>query len=145
MYSMLFLGLVGAGGVFSGTNPAYKVRTTVLFSSMNLCVHHTTNSFSVSCDSKHFLFECFPSLTFHKAFEIIHHIKTARVKFMIVEPELLSNVLEALSSSPGIIELSNIFIFNTRGQSVPKGFRSWDWLLQHGEEDWIHFDDLETC
>jgi 4-coumarate--CoA ligase len=25
MYSMVFLGLVGAGGIFSGTNPAYKV------------------------------------------------------------------------------------------------------------------------
>jgi hypothetical protein len=39
---------------------------------------------------------------------------------MIVEPELLPNVLEAISSSPGILDLSNIFIFNTRGQSVPK-------------------------
>jgi 4-coumarate--CoA ligase len=64
---------------------------------------------------------------------------------MIVEPELLPSVLEALSSSPSLVDLSNIFIFNTRGQAVPKGFRSWEWLLQQGEEDWIHFDDLETA
>ncbi len=74
----------------------------------------------------------------------------ARVKFMIVEPELLPNVLEAISSSLGILDLSNIFIFNTRGQSVPKkkqkkNFRLWEWLLQHGEEDWIYFKDIETC
>jgi 4-coumarate--CoA ligase len=42
------------------------------------------------------------------------------------------------------VDLSNIFIFNTRGQPVPKGFRSWEYLLQHGEADWIHFDNAEV-
>jgi 4-coumarate--CoA ligase len=65
------------------------------------------------------------------------------VKFIVVEPELLPAVLDAITITPGLIDRSNIFIFNTRGQISPAGFRSWDWLLQHGEEDWIQFDDLE--
>jgi 4-coumarate--CoA ligase len=67
------------------------------------------------------------------------------VKFIIVEPELLPVVLSAISISPGAVSLSNIFIFNTRNQDVPVGFRSWEWLLQQGEDDWIHFNNLEQC
>lgn len=40
---------------------------------------------------------------------------------------------------------SNILIFNVFGQPVPEGFSSWETLFQHGEEDWIRFDDLETA
>lgn len=40
---------------------------------------------------------------------------------------------------------SNILIFNVYGQPVLEGFKSWETLLQHGEEDWIRFDDLETA
>jgi 4-coumarate--CoA ligase len=101
MYSMLFLGLVGAGGIFSGTNPAYK------------------------------------------PYEVRHHIRTAQVKFFIVEPELLENILSTALSEG--IPKERIFIFNTRPeQVVPEGFRSWEWLLTHGEEDWIRITDLET-
>lgn len=64
---------------------------------------------------------------------------------MIVEPELLPNILAALEDSPGLIDPSNIYVFNNHGESVPKGFKSWEWLIQHGEEDWIYFNDLETA
>lgn len=97
---MVFLGGVGAGGVFSGTNPAYRVA------------------------------------------EMRHHIRTAEVKFFIVEPELLDVVAEA-SKAEGIPQ-DHIFIFNVRGQAVPEGHRSWKWLMQHGEEDWIRITDMET-
>lgn len=100
MYSMLFLGGVGAGGVFSGTNPAYR------------------------------------------AHEIRHHIRTAQVKFFIVEPELLDVVVEGADAEG--IPRGKIFIFNVRGQAVPEGFRSWEWLLQQGEEDWVRLSDLES-
>jgi acyl-CoA synthetase (AMP-forming)/AMP-acid ligase II len=100
MYSMLFLGLIGAGGIFSGSNPAYT------------------------------------------AFEIEHHIKTAQVKFIVVEPELLEPVLQG---SKGLVDKDKIFIFNVRGQEVPTGYRSWEWLLQHGEQDWIRFRGAEKC
>ena len=102
MYSMLFLGIVGAEGVFAGTNPAYK------------------------------------------AYDLSHHIRTAQSKFFIVEPELLGGVLMAAKAEG--IPADRIFIFNTRpGQEVPEGFRSWEWLLTHGEEDWTRFDDLERA
>ncbi|KAK3704906.1 Acyl-CoA synthetase actt5 [Vermiconidia calcicola] len=100
MYPMLFLGLVGAGGIFSGSNPAYT------------------------------------------PFEIEHHVRTAQVRFVIAEPELLDAVL---AGSKGLVDRENIFIFNVRGQPVPQGFRSWEWLLQHGEEDWVRFTGVEKC
>ena len=100
MYPMLFLGLVGAGGIFSGSNPAYT------------------------------------------PFEIEHHVKTANVRFVITEPELLSAIVEG---SKGFVDQSNIFIFNVRGQPIPEGFRSWEWLLQHGEHDWNRFTGIEKC
>ncbi|KAF1943861.1 acetyl-CoA synthetase-like protein [Clathrospora elynae] len=100
MYSMVFLGGVGAGGIFSGTNPAYRVA------------------------------------------EMRHHIRIAQVKFFVVEPELLDVVVEGATAEG--IPKDNIFIFNVRGQSVPAGFRSWDWLLQQGEQDWERITDLKT-
>ena len=36
---------------------------------------------------------------------------------------------------------SNILVFDPLGQAVPEGYRSWRSLLNHGEEDWIRFDD----
>ena len=39
----------------------------------------------------------------------------------------------------------NVFIFNVRGQQCPEGYRSWEWLLQHGEEDWLRFSGIERC
>ena len=100
MYPMLFLGLVGAGGVFSGSNPAYT------------------------------------------PYEVEHHVKTAKVKFVVAEPELLNTILKG---SKGLVEEKNVFVFNVRGQRCPEGFRSWEWLLQHGEEDWIRFTGVERC
>jgi 4-coumarate--CoA ligase len=100
MYPMLVLGLVGAGGIFSGSNPAYT------------------------------------------PFEIEHHVKTAQVKFVVTEPELLEPILKG---SKGLVDPKNIFIFNVRGQAVPDGFRSWQWLLRHGEQDWIRFTGEEKC
>jgi 4-coumarate--CoA ligase len=100
MYPMVFLGGVGAGGVFSGTNPAYRVA------------------------------------------EMRHHIRTAEVKFFVVEPELLDVVAEGATAEG--IPKDHIFVFNVRGQDVPAGYRSWEWLLQHGEADWIRITDLES-
>lgn len=102
MYPIVFLGGVGAGGVFSGTNPAYK------------------------------------------PYEVKHHIRTAKVRFFIVEPELLESVLPSAREC-GIGD-ERVFIFNVRGQRVPEGspFRSWEWLLEQGEEDWVRITDKET-
>ncbi|KJX94826.1 AMP-binding enzyme like protein [Zymoseptoria brevis] len=100
MYCIAFLGIVGSGGVFSGSNPAYT------------------------------------------PYEIAHHVKTAKVKFVLVEPELLETVLEG---TKGVVDRKNFFIFNVRGQPCPEGFRSWEWLLQQGESDWVRFTGEEQC
>jgi 4-coumarate--CoA ligase len=65
------------------------------------------------------------------------------VKFFIVEPELLGDVFPSTEAEG--IGREKIFIFNTRPeQVVPRGFRSWNWLLEQGEEDWDRITDLET-
>ena len=38
---------------------------------------------------------------------------------------------------------SSIRIFNVNGQAVPPGFQSWSDLLDHGEQDWIRFNDQQ--
>ena len=100
MYSMLFLGTIGAGGIFAGTNPSYS------------------------------------------SYELVHHIRTAEVKYLITEPEMLQSILAAAKECD--IPDANILIFNVNGQSIPRGFQSWEILLERGEEDWVRFDDLQT-
>jgi acyl-CoA synthetase (AMP-forming)/AMP-acid ligase II len=98
---MLFLAGVGAGGIFSGMNPAYG------------------------------------------PYEVRHHIKTADVSFFICEPEFLPPLLEVLDKDG--IGRDKLFIFNTKPeQKVPQGFRSWNWLLEQGSEEWDRITDKET-
>ena len=93
---MLFLGIIGAGGIFTGTNPAY---------------------------------------TSH---ELSHHIRTSKAKFVITEPEMLDNIMEAAKECR--IPTENVFVFDIMGQAIPSGLKSWKQLLQHGEQDWVMFD-----
>ena len=79
----------------------------------------------------------------YTTYELVHHIRSAEVKYLITEPEMLGAIVEAADQCE--LPRSNILIFNVLGQPVPEGFRSWETLLQHGEEDWIRFDDLETA
>jgi 4-coumarate--CoA ligase len=101
MYSMLFLGTIGAGGIFAGTNPGYT------------------------------------------PYELVHHTRTADVKYLITEPETLQSILAAAKECN--ISKSNILIFNVNGQPVPQGFQSWDTLLDKGKDDWLCFDNLQTA
>lgn len=101
LYSCLFLGTIGAGGIFAATNPAYT------------------------------------------PFELAYHIRTAEAKYIITEPETLGAITEAANECN--IPRSNILIFNVNGKAVPQGFKAWETLLAHGEEDWIRFDDLDKA
>lgn len=76
-------------------------------------------------------------------YELVHHIRTAHVKYMITEPEMLQPILAAAKECN--IPKSNILIFNVDGQPIPDGFQSWEFLLNQGEEDWVRFDDLEIA
>ena len=89
-YPIIVLGIIAAGGVYTGTNPGYT------------------------------------------SLELAHHVKTAKAKFIISEPELLKPILEADHDVPK----SNILIFDSLNQPIPDGFKSWKSLLEHGEEDW---------
>lgn len=101
MYPILFLGIVGAGAIFAGTNPSYT------------------------------------------SFEIAHHMRTSGTKFVITEPEMLETVLVAAKDCK--IAKSNVLILDVLGQAVPESFRSWETLLNQGEEDWVRFTDLTTA
>ncbi|GFF40358.1 putative acyl-coenzyme A synthetase [Aspergillus udagawae] len=100
-YSMLVLAIIGAGSIYTGTNPSY---TTM---------------------------------------ELAHHFKAADTKFVISEPEILAPVLAAVEER-GIPE-ANVLIFDVLGQEVPTGRRSWKDLFNHGEHDWVAFDDLQRA
>ena len=80
----------------------------------------------------------------YQPYELAHAIKAAHIKFLIVEPEILKHALKAADDS-GSISRDRILIFDNReGQKVPDGFKSWRTLLEHGEEDWERFDDVEV-
>lgn len=96
-YPALFLGIIAAGAVFAGTNPAYT------------------------------------------QYELTHHFKTSCTKFVIVEPELLPAVLAAANECD--IQRSNMWILDAQNEPIPSGFTSWRSLLDHGERDWIRFND----
>jgi acyl-CoA synthetase (AMP-forming)/AMP-acid ligase II len=79
----------------------------------------------------------------YQSYELAHAIKAAGIKFLIVEPEILTPALKA--ADDGGIPRDRVLIFdNRKDQTVPEGFKSWRSLLEHGEEDWVRFDDLET-
>lgn len=79
----------------------------------------------------------------HTRYELNHSIQTAEVKFVIAEPEILDHLLSALIDS-GIDARKRLFVLDFRkGQSVPSGLRSWRWLLRHGSEDWVRFNDTQ--
>ncbi|GFF31159.1 putative acyl-coenzyme A synthetase [Aspergillus lentulus] len=75
--------------------------------------------------------------------ELAHHFKAADVKFVISEPEILTSVLAAVKER-GIPE-GNLLIFDVLGQEVPAGHRSWKDLFNHGEEDWLAFNNLQRA
>lgn len=100
-YSLMFLGIIAAGGIFAGTNPSYT------------------------------------------EFELVHHIKTSNTKFLITEPEMLDNILAAAKTSG--IPQSNIWIFDVLGQKIPRGFKSFKDLMNHGEKDWVRFNNERTA
>jgi acyl-CoA synthetase (AMP-forming)/AMP-acid ligase II len=98
---MLVLAIIGAGGVFTGSNPSYTPH------------------------------------------ELAHHIRASESKFLFSEPEILDPLLRAVEEVN--IPKQNVWVFDNLGQSIPDGMRSWKQLLEVGEDDWVRFNDLETC
>lgn len=77
--------------------------------------------------------------------ELGHGVRVAKIKFVLAEPEILPNMLDALRENGSDIS-NNLFVLDTSAtSSLPKGRRSWRELLKHGEEDWITFDNEQTA
>ncbi|KAL8682811.1 MAG: hypothetical protein Q9186_001140 [Xanthomendoza sp. 1 TL-2023] len=77
-----------------------------------------------------------PSYT---SFELNHHIRVAHAKYLFAEPLMLATTLQSAKDC-GIPE-SRVFTFDTKDQASVAGQRSWTGLLEHGEADWVTFDD----
>lgn len=75
--------------------------------------------------------------------ELAHHIKASESKFAFVEPEILKNLAAAAKQAK--LPAQNVWIFDNLGQEVPPGEKSWKKLLEHGEEDWVRFNDYKTA
>lgn len=80
--------------------------------------------------------------------ELTHHLKTSRAKFLISEPEIVDALLAAARANR--IPTQNLWIFNPlqqqqQQQKLPAGIKSWELLLEHGEQDWVRFNDIETA
>ncbi|KAJ5654696.1 hypothetical protein N7490_001699 [Penicillium lividum] len=100
-YSILVLGIIAAGGVFTGSNPSYTPH------------------------------------------ELAHHIRAAECKFLISEPEILDNLL--LAAKQVGVPTENVWVFDNLGQALPPQQKSWKRLMDHGESDWLRFDDLQIA
>jgi 4-coumarate--CoA ligase len=100
-YPIFFQGVVAAGGVYAGTNPAYT------------------------------------------AHELAHALKTSKARFVLSAPELIGPVLKAVESIGWGREM--VLVFNPHGEAGIEGHLGGGDLLQHGERDWVRFDDLETA
>ena len=82
-----------------------------------------------------------PSYT---AAELTHHIKTAKCKYVLSEPDILQPVLEAAKNNN--IPNEHVWIFDPLSRDSFQGeHRSWRELLDHGEDNWVRFDDLKVA
>lgn len=77
----------------------------------------------------------------HTGSELGHGVRVAKIKFVLAEPEIMPNMLDALKEN-GTDTESKLFVLDTSDTAgVLKDQRSWRSLLEHGEQDWIRFDD----
>ena len=68
-------------------------------------------------------------------------MQTSKASVIITAPDLIP-VVETVAAKLNIPD-EKILIFG-QAQETPNRYRSWDGLFQHGEEDWVRFDDEEV-
>lgn len=74
----------------------------------------------------------------YKELELTSLLETSRASLVITAPDLLPTVQTVTKKLK--IPDSRVLIF-TETRDIPDGFRSWRELFQHGEDDWVQFDD----
>lgn len=100
-YPVLYLGIIGAGGVFVGSNPAYTAR------------------------------------------ELTRVLTVTKAKFILVQPELSQTLPDVAAACK--IPQSRILMIDLDSPDAHDSPTSLHALLQHGEADWIKFDNEETA
>lgn len=93
----------------------------------------------------------------HTPYELAHALKTAEVKVLIVEPELLPNALKAAAQAQ--IPISHIFVVDYHtsvaiswadseawgeglgGEERWGGCKSWRYLMGQAQREWERWDD----
>ncbi|KAK4695400.1 hypothetical protein P7C71_g2338, partial [Lecanoromycetidae sp. Uapishka_2] len=77
----------------------------------------------------------------YTSLELNHHVHTSHATYLISEPSMLSTV-QATAKACNIND-EKIFVFDAYDKEPYDQFpyKSWETLLQHGEEDWIKFRD----
>lgn len=78
----------------------------------------------------------------YTTYELSHTLKIAKVKYILTHPTYIDNVTKAAKEAN--LPEESILIFNPNGDKAPPGFKQWHDLLQHGEQDWVRFDDKKT-
>lgn len=81
-----------------------------------------------------------PSYT---TYELTHAFKVSNAKFLVAEPEILE-APKATALKLGIPKERTLLLAEP-GEAKGSGHASWRSLLEHGEQDWVRFDDLETA
>ena len=62
---------------------------------------------------------------------------------IIAQVDDLDKVVSAASQAN--VPAENVLVFNHGDAPAPPGTRSWQELFDHGEEDWIRFNDEDTA
>ncbi|KAK5121310.1 hypothetical protein LTR85_005476 [Meristemomyces frigidus] len=81
-----------------------------------------------------------PSYT---SYELHHAFKLSHAKFIIAEPDLLA-AIKPPAASLGIPNKRILLFAAQAGQRVVE-HATWRSLLDHGEQDWLRFNDLHTA
>lgn len=74
----------------------------------------------------------------YKELELTSLLETSKANLVITAPDLLPTV-KAVAKRLWIAD-SKLLVFATP-RDTPDGFRSWQELFQHGEDDWLRFDN----
>ncbi|KAL9037577.1 MAG: hypothetical protein Q9180_003643, partial [Flavoplaca navasiana] len=72
-------------------------------------------------------------------FELNHHIRTSHARFLFVEPPMLATALQSAKDCG--IPATKVYSFDTNDQAPVSGQQSWTKFFEHGEADWVTFDD----
>lgn len=78
----------------------------------------------------------------YKELELTNLLETSKANLVITAPDLLPTV-KVVTKKLRIAD-SGVLVF-APPRDTPDGFRSWQELFQHGEDDWVRFDSEKSA